>query len=241
MFARLETSGPLSNRLSIAGMADINAKGYGSVSLHCREEASARITQSIELGSLVVTLQSTDGHTFYARIGVGVSPRPERKERSRKRSVSTQITFHAPGGDPTGELARLIAEDKVSDFGAALDKFVDVVGLSNKSLAAYWGDRGLRDGISLLLIEINAANPELRGLLESCKTAEERVEVKKQYCRDVALDCYQHVFSLDDIPTEIAVPLLDEPDAARAAEIFLNHDKAVRFARVERDDRRRRS
>ena len=99
----------------------------------------------------------------------------------------------------------------------------------------------MREGVSILLIEINAANSDLRTLLETCKTAEERVEAKKQYCRDVALDCYQHVFSLDDIPTEIAVPLVEETDSARAAEIFLNHDKAIRFARVERDDRRRRS
>ena len=241
MFARLETTGALADRLSIAGMADINAKGYGSVSLHCREETNGRIEQSSEVGLLFVILQSTDGRTFEARIGVGVSPRPERKERSRKKSVSTQITFHAPGGDPTGELSRLIAENKVSEFGAGLDKFVEAVEISDKSLATYWGDKALRDSVSILRIEINAANPELRVLLETCRTAEERVEVKKQYCRDVALDCYQHVFSLEDIPTEIAVPLLDEPDAARAAEIFLNHDKAVRFARVERDDKRRRS
>ena len=241
MFAKLETSGPLADRLEIVGRGDINAKGYGSVSLHCREEAEARIAQSVYLGDLIVTLQSTDGQTLEARIAVGVSPRPERKERSRKRSVSTQITFHAPGGDPTGDLAALLGENKVEDFGTGLDKFVEVVELPDKRLAAYWGDRGMREGVSVLLIEINAANSELRTLLETCKTAEERVEAKKQYCRDVALDCYQHVFSLEDIPTEIAVPLLDEEDSARAAEIFLNHDKAIRFARVERDARRRRS
>jgi len=111
--------------------------------------------------------------------------------------------------------------------------------MSDKSLAGYWGDRGTRDGISILMIEINAANPGPRSLMETCKTAEERVEAKKQYCRDVALDCYQHIFSLEDIPTEIAVPLLEESDPARAAEIFLNHDKSIRFARLERDVRRR--
>jgi hypothetical protein len=241
MFAKLETSGSLADRLAIAGRADINAKGYGSVSLHCREDAKARIADIVELGTLNVTLQSTDGRTLEARVAVTVSPRPERKEKSRKRSVSTQITFHAPGGDPTGELALLLGENKVEDFGTGLDKFVEVVELPDKRLAAYWADRSIRDGVSVLLIEINAANSDLRTLLETCRTAEERVEAKKQYCRDVALDCYQHVFSLEDIPTEIAVPLLDEKDSARAAEIFLNHDKAVRFARVERDDRRRRT
>jgi hypothetical protein len=241
MFAKLETSGSVADRLAVAGRGDINARGYGSVSLHCREVADAHIVESVDLGSLIVTLQSTDGRTLEARILVGVSPRPERKERRRKRSVSTQITFHAPDGDPTGDLARLLSEDKVGAFGTALDKFVEVVELSDKNLAAYWGERGNRDGVSVLMIEINAANSDLRTLLETCKTAEERVEAKKQYCRDVALDCYQHVFSLDDIPTEIGMALVEEQDAARAAEIFLNHDKAVRFARVERDDRRRRT
>lgn len=240
MFAKLETSGPLAERIAIAGRSDINAKGYGSVSLHCREDEQARVGESVSLGTLIVTLQSIDGRTLEARVAVGVSPRPERREKSRKRSVSTQITFHAPGGDPTGDLARLLGENKVDDFGTGLDKFVEVVDLPDKRLAAYWGDRGMRESVSVLMIEINAANSDLRTLLETCKTAEERVEAKKQYCRDVALDCYQHVFALEDIPTEIAVPLLEEQDSARAAEIFLNHDKAIRFARVERDDRRRR-
>lgn len=241
MFARLETTGSLANRLTIAGKGDVNAHGYGSVSLNCREDREAPITETSELGILIVTLQSTDGRVLEARIGVGVCPRPQRKERSRKRSISTQITFHAPGGDPTGDLSRLFGEGKVSEFGAGLDKFVDVTELPEKQLAAYWTDRAIRDGVSVLLIEINAANPELRTLLETSRSAEERIEAKKRYCRDVALDCYQHVFSLEDIPAEIGVPLLEEQDATRAAEIFLNHDKAARFARVDRDARRRSS
>jgi len=239
MFVRLETNGAFATRLSVAGKGDINSRGYGSVSLYCSEHPGARISEKANLGWVVVTLQSTDGRTLEARIGVGVAPRPERKERSRKRSVSTQITFHAPDGDPSGEIGRLMGEDTIREFGSGLDKFVDVLEMSDKSLAGYWGDRGTRDGISILMIEINAANPGPRSLMETCKTAEERVEAKKQYCRDVALDCYQHIFSLEDIPTEIAVPLLEESDPARAAEIFLNHDKSIRFARLERDVRRR--
>jgi hypothetical protein len=92
---------------------------------------------------------------------------------------------------------------------------------------------------SRLTIEINAAHPQLKRLFEACRTAEERIEAKERYVRDVVLDCYQHSFRLDDVPDMVHEQVMTDPDEGkRAAEICLNHDKALRIAISEREKNR---
>ena len=48
------------------------------------------------------------------------------------------------------------------------------------------------------------------------------------------LDCYQHEFNLDTIPDEVTLAATTHSEEQiRAAEIYLNHDKAIRFALME--------
>jgi len=76
----------------------------------------------------------------------------------------------------------------------------------------------------------------LKRLFEACQTAEERIEAKERFVRDVVLDCYQHSFKLEDLPEMAHDHVMTEPDdGKRAAEICLNHDKALRIAISERE------
>jgi hypothetical protein len=88
----------------------------------------------------------------------------------------------------------------------------------------------------LLTIEINVAHPRLKQLFEACQTLEERIEAKERFVRDVVLDCYQHHFKLEDLPDTAHDHIISEQDdSIRAAEICLNHDKALRIAISERE------
>ena len=54
--------------------------------------------------------------------------------------------------------------------------------------------------------------------------------------RDVVLDCYQHHFKLEDLPDTAHEHVMNEQDdGKRAAEICLNHDKALRIAISEQE------
>ncbi len=135
----------------------------------------------------------------------------------------------------------LLAEDRVSDFGTYLMRFKEALQLPEED-CAYWGERYEQDGISTLVVEVNAANPQLVGMFEDCINSEERVRAKERYCRDVVLDCYQHSFRLHEVPEAVwAATQTDQGEAQKAAEMFLNHDKAIRFATRERDDARRKA
>jgi hypothetical protein len=71
--------------------------------------------------------------------------------------------------------------------------------------------------------------------LKACTTAEERVRVKERIVEDIALDCYQHSFRLDEVPEIVHEQVVTEPeDLRRASEICLNFDKALRMASIER-------
>ena len=101
---------------------------------------------------------------------------------------------------------------------------------------AYWGVPSEREGISYLIIEINVAHPRVKKLFKACQTAEERIEGKERFVRDVVLDCYQHSFNLEDLPDTVHEHVINEDDdSKRAAEICLNHDKALRIAISERE------
>ena len=236
IFAQLQVAGPWASRLIIAGTSDINAKGYGGVSLSCIPDQKSPIQEAVEVGVLIVRLQTTDqGRILEARLPVGVAQKPLQKERTREREIKPTITFHAPAGDPTGELAALIAETAVCDFGAQLSSFKDALGLVSGEECAYMGAKGEEEGVSTLLVEINIGNPSLKSLFQTSKNVEERIAAKERYCKDVVLDCYQHHFKIDDFPEEVLSPIAQSDESVRAAEIYLNHDKAIRFAIHERD------
>jgi len=98
------------------------------------------------------------------------------------------------------------------------------------------GEGSEQENVSYLMIEINVAHPQVKRLFEACKTAEECIEAKERFVRDVVLDCYQHSFKLEDLPEMVHAHVMTEPDdGMRAAEICLNHDKALRIAISEQE------
>lgn len=233
-FGRLELIEPFANRLSITGKSDINRRGYGSISLTCTESFTEPITESFLVGSLHLTIQSTDGKLLQANLEVGVRPKPNVSKRKRRQAIKPIIIFCAPESEDKDALAQLIVEDKVVPFGTYLDKYKNALDVTENE-CAYWGEGSEQDGVSRLTIEINVAHPQVKRLFEACKTAEERIEAKERFVRDVVLDCYQHSFRLDDVPAMVHEQVFTDPDEGkRAAEICLNHDKALRIAISER-------
>jgi hypothetical protein len=179
-------------------------------------------------------IQSTDGRLLQAQLEVGIRPKLEGNQRKRRQAIEPIINFCAPENEDRDALAQLIG-DEVSLFGAYLDKYQSALDVTENE-CAYWGEGFEQDGISHLRIEINVAHPQVKRLFEACKTAEERVEAKERFVRDVVLDCYQHRFILEDLPETAHERIMDEQDdGKRAAEICLNHDKALRIAISERE------
>jgi hypothetical protein len=238
-FVRFEPEGLFGGRISVSGKSDINPKGYGAVRLSCGADANAPIESITPVGKLYLSIQCADGRQLQAALDVGVRPKPRESERKRKQAVKPVINFCAPEGEDRDELARLIAEEQpIGPFGAFLDKYCSAI-RSPPAEAAYWGEKSEKDGASILSVEINAAHPRFRRLFETCRTVEEKILIKERFVRDVVLDCYQHSFRLDDLPDAVherVVGEVDEPK--RAAEICLNHDKALRIALHERDKSR---
>jgi hypothetical protein len=220
--------------VTIVGKADINDHGYGSVSLHVMEDSADPIVEREESGELILLLQCTNGETLTAHLQVGVRPRPQVIPRKRKQLVQTKINFCAEREEDRSALASLYAEPEIAPFGSYLERYKTALDICGED-CTYWGEKSTKGDVSVLSIEINAANVQLKDLMARCKTAEERVAAKERYVRDVVLDCYQHTFALDEIPKAVNDALADEiPDRARAAEIHLNHDKAVRTAAIEK-------
>ncbi len=229
-FARLDGSGDRPTQVSISGKADIDGRGYGSITLSCAEWPKNPIIENQPVGQLEIKLQTTDGRTLVSSVEVGVSPKPEERERKRRQSVRPKITFCAPDGADRDYLASLFVEDKIAPFSAYLEKYRDALKIA-ESECAYWGESTDRDGESWLIIEVNAANPRLVAKMKGCATAEERVALKERIVEDIALDCYQHTFRLDGLPNIVHELVITQPgDENRASEICLNFDKAIRMA-----------
>lgn len=240
IFATWIPTSDLGARVTVVGHSEVNERGYGSVSLHCAEDQSSRITDVTSVGKLELKLQSTDGSVLTTHLDVCVAPKPERREKARAQEIEVSVVFSAPTGDPDGFLAGLFAEPSVGEFRTALNKFKDALPHIPVEDCSYWGERHDREGKSILAVEVNAANPRLRKLLSDSRTVEERVSAKERYCQDVVLDCYQHCFKLDQVPDPVWSSIQNEEDEARkASEFYLNHDKAVRFAGRERERGRR--
>ena len=238
-FAKLEINDEQKDRLLLSGKADINKHGYGSVTLTALELSDNPITEQFTAGMLHITIQSTDGRVLKASLPLGLRPKPELKRRKHCQAVVPEIRFCAPTGCDVDELKDLFGEDQISDFGASyLGRYRDALGLSEAD-CAYWGEKAEINGASKLVVEINAAHPQLQHVLKVCKTAEERILAKEGIVRDVVLDCYQHSFRLEDLPATVHEQVFTEPeDAKRAAEICLNFDKVLRITIQEKEKTR---
>ena len=237
-FARLEVAEQFRDRLFLAGKADINKHGYGSVTLTATESRENPVIQQLDVGTLFVTIQSTDGRLLETSLPIGIYPKPEARQRKLRQSVKLQILFCAPTGSDFEEIKNLLGEDEISTFGSSyLGRYRDALELSETE-CAYWGEKSSIDG-SGLIIEINAAHPQFRRLLQACSTAEEKIHAKERVVRDIALDCYQHSFRIDEVPAIVYEQVFTDPDEVkRAAEICLNFEKALRIAISEREKAR---
>jgi len=233
-FARLTGSGQRLSLLSITGKADIDGRGYGSVTVACADSPKAPVSNNEAAGEIEIVLQTTDGRTLSARLAVGVARKPEERERKRKQSVRPEIIFCAPDAADKEYLKEFLLEKNIAPLTGSLEKYRDLLGISDKE-CAYWGVKTERSGESWLIVEINAGHPRLIEVLKTCTTAEERVQMKERIVEDIVLDCYQHAFRLDDLPSIVHEEVVTNPeDLHRAAEICLNLDKAIRMASLER-------
>jgi hypothetical protein len=229
VFVRLECAGEFAGRLAIVGRADVNDRGYGSVTLENAEQSEAPIEERASTGTLTVTLQSTDGRLLEASLEVGVRPKPEPRKKAVRQSVKTQIVFCAPEDEDRQNLQDLLAEDRIEPFGTFLTKYGEVLEVPADE-CAYWGEKSDTSGESLLTIEINAGNSQLKSVLKQCRNVDERIKTKERYVRDVVLDCYQYSFELQDTPETVREAIgSDTDERRRAADIHLNNDKALRI------------
>src|SRR5262249_24482571 len=154
LFVELRTSGPLKDRLTITGKADLNSKGYGTVSISCITDPGAPIEAEAIIGELYLTLQSASGRTLIAKLPVAVVPKPQVAERRREPDVGVEVTFSSPDECLKPELAALFGEDKIAKPGAKLIRLCDTLSLGPDA-RAYASDRADRSGVSYLRVEIN--------------------------------------------------------------------------------------
>lgn len=233
-FAHLELNDDAKDQITIAGKADVDGRGYGSVTLSCAEQPKSPVTEPKTAGVLVLSLQCTDGRLINTEVPIGIKPKPAERQKKRTQAVQPEIVFCAPEGHDHVALAEAIAEEKVNPFGAYLEKYRDALEVKDVD-CAYWGEGSERDGSSVLTVEINVTHPQFQTLVRACSTPDELVQAKERIVQDIVLDCYQHCFRLDAVPQIVHEQVVTETDELqRAAEICLNYDKALRMAMLER-------
>jgi len=171
-FARLELDEGVQDQVTIVGKADLDGRGYGSVTLSCAERPMNPVTEPITIGVLVLTMQCTDGRMLKAQVPIGIKPKPAERQKKRTHAVRPEIIFCAPEGHDREALAEAIAEEKVGPFGPYLEKYRDALGVGDVD-CAYWGQASERDGSSLLTVEINVTHPQFQALLKACPTPDE--------------------------------------------------------------------
>src|SRR5574341_1918403 len=93
-FARLAGAGDRLSQLSISGKADIDGRGYGSVTLACAESPEAPISNNETVGEIEIVLQTTDGRTLSDKFAVGVAP-SRRSVSANGSSLYVQKSFSA--------------------------------------------------------------------------------------------------------------------------------------------------
>lgn len=216
--------------MTLTGKADINGRGYGSVTLTALESEADPIVEQIVAGTLFVTIQAADGRVLERSLPVGLRSKPEARLRKPHQSVTLEIRFCAPDGIDLNEIKAAIGEDEIGGFGPShLGRYRDALDVAEGE-CAYWGDKTESSGLSKLVVEINAAHSRFKRLLQSIPSADERIRIKESIVQDIVLDCYQHSFRLEDLPEGVHEQVFTEPsDATRAAEICLNFDKALRL------------
>jgi hypothetical protein len=230
IFARLDCAGEFADRLAIVGRADINDRGYGSVTLENAERSEAPVQEGASTGKLILSLQSTDGRIIETSLEVGVRPKPEPRKKAIRQSVRTNIVFCAPENEDRTIIQELLAEDSIQPFGAFLTKYSQALEVPADE-CTYWGEKSDSSGESVLTIEINAGNTQLKSILKQCRSVDERIKTKERYVRDVVLDCYQYSFELQETPETVREAIGADGDERRcAADIHLNSDKALRIA-----------
>lgn len=230
VFARLECGREFGDRVAIVGRGDVNDRGYGSVTLENAERTDTPVTERTPVGRLVISVQSADGRVLEASLEVGVRPKPEPRKKAVRQTVKTQIVFCAPENEDRTILQELVAEESIQPFGSFLRKYGEALEVPADE-CAYWGEKSDSSGESLLLIEINAGNSQLKTVLKQCRSVDERIKTKERYVRDVVLDCYQYSFELQDTPETVREAIGGDADERRrAADIHLNNDKALRIA-----------
>lgn len=239
-FARLDVSEQFKNQLTLTGKADINGRGYGSVTLTATESDAEPITERIVAGTLAVSIQAADGRVLEKSLSIGLRPKPEARQRKPRQSVTLEIRFCAPDGIDWDEIKGAVGEDEIGSFGPSyLGRYRDALGVAEPD-CAYWGEKTESSAVSKLIVEINAAYPQFKQLLQSIPTVEERIRVKESIVQDIVLDCYQHSFRLEDVPEEVHEHVFTDPDdAKRAAEICLNFDKVLRLFERDKTARQR--
>lgn len=239
LFASFEPYRNAGSRVAVIGQAEVNDRGYGSISLHCSEDLNNPITEDVAGGMLRLKLQSTSGQELSAQLEVAITPKPKEREKNQVPEVEVNIVFCAPNGDVDGSLSAILGET-VTHYGTYLNKYKTALSELEEQEYTYWGEKYDKDGISQLNVEINVANPAFLKLMNDSANVEERTVAKHRYCEDVVLDCYQHCFKMDAVPDEIWEALQEQDHEARkASEMCLNHDKSIRFAAKERDRLRR--
>lgn len=229
-FARLDVIEQYKDRLALTGRQDINGRGYGSVTLTASESDAEPIRGEVVAGNLFVTIQAADGRVLERSLSVGLGPKPEARQRKPRQSVALEILFCAPNGTDVDELKRILGEAEISSFGPSyLGRYREALDVADVD-CAYWGNKSESSGVSRLVVEINAAHSRFKRLLQSISTAEERTRAKESIVQDIVLDCYQHIFRLEDMPERVHEEVVTQPDdPTRAAEICLNFDKALRL------------
>ncbi len=239
-FARLKVNEQFTGRLTLTGKADINGRGYGSITLTAPEWGSEPVTEKILAGTLFVTIQAADGRMLEKSLPIGLRPKPELRKRRPRQSVIPEITFCAPDGTSLDELKELLGEENISRFGEAyLGRYREALDIPEAE-CAYWGLKSDIGGPSKLIVEINASHPRLRRLLQVAPTVADRTRLKESIVQDIVLDCYQHCFRLDDVPEIVHEQVITEPsESTRAAEICLNFDKVLRLLEREKTTKSR--
>lgn len=165
-FARLEISEQFKDRLTLTGKADINGRGYGSVTLTVSESEADPITEQIVAGTLFVTIQATDGRVLERSLPVGLRSKPEARLRKPRQSVTLEIRFCVPDGIDLNEIKAAIGEEEIGSFGPShLGRYRDALEVADGE-CAYWGDKTESSGLSKLVVEINVLR--IPGSSDSC-------------------------------------------------------------------------
>lgn len=231
-FVRVDAANPLIGARIQLGCTDINDRGYGQVAVTVVEDPNSPIVTAIEVGSLVASLQSTDGRVLVTQRPLVILPKPSPHDARRQPGVKPIINFFAPEDADVATLKSLwLLDEDVEPLHASthLSEAKDCLQLSSMEVS-YHSAKGQHEGMDLLNVDVNVGNRVAMEMLRQCDTIERRTKAKDYYLKDILLDCYQHHFQIRDVPGTVRDALDGGSVALLCGECHLNHDKAVRLA-----------